>query len=153
MFVCVGSVFGHISYRSDWELVKVDFRQSFPRQCSELDYESWQLMDLQVIHPEHTDHAHLFFHSLNCWILPSPRRGRSASWVRSEALGRGRTRPSASKGKATRRPWAASRASALRETSPGEHTAHVHGHKFKYIQVPILEFVQIWILWTFWLFS
>lgn len=49
MVVCVGSVFGHISYRSDWELVKVDFRQSFPRQCSESDYESWQLMDLQVI--------------------------------------------------------------------------------------------------------
>ncbi|MED6293788.1 VPS10 domain-containing receptor SorCS2, partial [Characodon lateralis] len=40
-------VFGHISYRSDWELVKVDFRQSFPRQCTELDYESWQLTDLQ----------------------------------------------------------------------------------------------------------
>lgn len=54
MFVCVGSVFGHISYRSDWELVKVDFRQSFPRQCSELDYESWQLMDLQVIHSTHS---------------------------------------------------------------------------------------------------
>ncbi|MEQ2159020.1 hypothetical protein GOODEAATRI_018180, partial [Goodea atripinnis] len=40
-------VFGHISYRSDWELVKVDFRQSFPRQCTESDYESWQLTDLQ----------------------------------------------------------------------------------------------------------
>uniref|UniRef100_A0A3B5L4U6 VPS10 domain-containing receptor SorCS2 n=1 Tax=Xiphophorus couchianus TaxID=32473 RepID=A0A3B5L4U6_9TELE len=43
----VMTVFGHISYRSDWELVKVDFRQSFPRQCTELDYESWQLTDLQ----------------------------------------------------------------------------------------------------------
>lgn len=50
MCVCVFSVFGHISYRSDWELVKVDFRQSFPRQCTELDYESWQLTDLQVNH-------------------------------------------------------------------------------------------------------
>ncbi len=47
--VCVGSVFGHISYRSDWELVKVDFRQSFPRQCTESDYDSWQLTDLQVM--------------------------------------------------------------------------------------------------------
>uniref|UniRef100_M4AAB2 Sortilin related VPS10 domain containing receptor 2 n=1 Tax=Xiphophorus maculatus TaxID=8083 RepID=M4AAB2_XIPMA len=43
----VMTVFGHISYRSDWELVKVDFRQSFPRQCTELDYESWQLTDLK----------------------------------------------------------------------------------------------------------
>nr|XP_057924142.1 VPS10 domain-containing receptor SorCS2 isoform X1 [Doryrhamphus excisus] len=43
----VMTVFGHISYRSDWELVKVDFRESFPRQCAESDYESWQLTDLQ----------------------------------------------------------------------------------------------------------
>ncbi|XP_029310365.1 VPS10 domain-containing receptor SorCS2 isoform X5 [Cottoperca gobio] len=43
----VMTVFGHISYRSDWELVKVDFRQSFPHQCTESDYESWQLTDMQ----------------------------------------------------------------------------------------------------------
>uniref|UniRef100_A0A8C6KJW0 VPS10 domain-containing receptor SorCS2 n=1 Tax=Nothobranchius furzeri TaxID=105023 RepID=A0A8C6KJW0_NOTFU len=43
----VMTVFGHISYRSDWELVKVDFRQSFSRQCTESDYESWQLTDLK----------------------------------------------------------------------------------------------------------
>uniref|UniRef100_A0A8C7HJX9 VPS10 domain-containing receptor SorCS2 n=1 Tax=Oncorhynchus kisutch TaxID=8019 RepID=A0A8C7HJX9_ONCKI len=43
----VMTVFGHISYRSDWELVKVDFRQSFPRQCTEGDYDSWKLTDLQ----------------------------------------------------------------------------------------------------------
>uniref|UniRef100_A0A3B4Y401 VPS10 domain-containing receptor SorCS2 n=1 Tax=Seriola lalandi dorsalis TaxID=1841481 RepID=A0A3B4Y401_SERLL len=43
----VMTVFGHISYRSDWELVKVDFRQSFPHQCTESDYDSWQLTDLQ----------------------------------------------------------------------------------------------------------
>ncbi|KAM7377629.1 hypothetical protein PAMA_014099 [Pampus argenteus] len=41
------NVFGHISYRSDWELVKVDFRQSFPRQCTESDYDSWLLTNLQ----------------------------------------------------------------------------------------------------------
>lgn len=77
MFVCVGSVFGHISYRSDWELVKVDFRQSFPRQCSELDYESWQLMDLQVIHSAHTQ---ITFVCLSCcivehWVPPSRAGG------------------------------------------------------------------------------
>uniref|UniRef100_A0A7M4FSU4 VPS10 domain-containing receptor SorCS2 n=1 Tax=Crocodylus porosus TaxID=8502 RepID=A0A7M4FSU4_CROPO len=43
----VMTVFGHISYRSDWELVKVDFRPSFPRQCTEDDYESWDLTNLQ----------------------------------------------------------------------------------------------------------
>ncbi|CAF89005.1 unnamed protein product, partial [Tetraodon nigroviridis] len=43
----VMTVFGHISYRSDWELVKVDFRQSFPQACSEDDYEPWQLTDPQ----------------------------------------------------------------------------------------------------------
>ncbi|XP_074848542.1 VPS10 domain-containing receptor SorCS2 isoform X2 [Carettochelys insculpta] len=43
----VMTVFGHISYRSDWELVKVDFRPSFHRECTEDDYESWDLMDLQ----------------------------------------------------------------------------------------------------------
>lgn len=42
------SVFGHISFRSDWELVKVDFRPSFSKQCSEDDYSSWDLTNLQV---------------------------------------------------------------------------------------------------------
>ncbi|XP_006875381.1 PREDICTED: VPS10 domain-containing receptor SorCS2, partial [Chrysochloris asiatica] len=43
----VMTVFGHISFRSDWELVKVDFRPSFPRPCIEDDYDSWELSDLQ----------------------------------------------------------------------------------------------------------
>ncbi|XP_032110000.1 VPS10 domain-containing receptor SorCS2 isoform X2 [Sapajus apella] len=43
----VMTVFGHISFRSDWELVKVDFRPSFSRQCSEEDYRSWDLSNLQ----------------------------------------------------------------------------------------------------------
>ncbi|XP_062069475.1 VPS10 domain-containing receptor SorCS2 isoform X1 [Lepus europaeus] len=43
----VMTVFGHISFRSDWELVKVDFRPSFPRQCSESDYSAWDLSSLQ----------------------------------------------------------------------------------------------------------
>lgn len=42
------SVFGHISFRSDWELVKVDFRPWFSRRCDEGDYGSWDLTDLQV---------------------------------------------------------------------------------------------------------
>ncbi|XP_076992450.1 VPS10 domain-containing receptor SorCS2 [Tamandua tetradactyla] len=43
----VMTVFGHISFRSDWELVKVDFRPSFSRQCGEDDYSSWDLANLQ----------------------------------------------------------------------------------------------------------
>ncbi|XP_031991456.1 VPS10 domain-containing receptor SorCS2 [Hylobates moloch] len=43
----VMTVFGHISFRSDWELVKVDFRPSFSRQCGEEDYSSWDLSNLQ----------------------------------------------------------------------------------------------------------
>ncbi|KAM4854928.1 VPS10 domain-containing receptor SorCS2 isoform 2-T2 [Thomomys bottae] len=43
----VMTVFGHISFRSDWELVKVDFRPSFPRPCGDEDYSSWNLTDLQ----------------------------------------------------------------------------------------------------------
>ncbi|XP_054206559.1 VPS10 domain-containing receptor SorCS2 isoform X4 [Homo sapiens] len=43
----VMTVFGHISFRSDWELVKVDFRPSFSRQCGEEDYSSWELSNLQ----------------------------------------------------------------------------------------------------------
>ncbi|NXC73474.1 SORC2 protein, partial [Anhinga anhinga] len=46
----VMTVFGHISYRSDWELVKVDFRPSFPRECTDDDYESWELTNLQGDH-------------------------------------------------------------------------------------------------------
>lgn len=106
MLVCVGRVFGHISYRSDWELVKVDFRQSFPRQCAESDYESWQLMDLQVISVWNTHITQIctFFYLYSFhFIISSIRRGRNASWVRSEGSGRGRTRRSASKGKASRR--------------------------------------------------
>ncbi|RXM28698.1 VPS10 domain-containing receptor SorCS2 [Acipenser ruthenus] len=43
----VMTVFGHISFRSDWELVKVNFRQSFPRQCTEADYDAWKLTNLK----------------------------------------------------------------------------------------------------------
>ncbi|XP_032875113.1 VPS10 domain-containing receptor SorCS2 isoform X2 [Amblyraja radiata] len=39
----VMTIFGHISFRSDWELVKVDFRPSFHRHCLPDDYDSWDL--------------------------------------------------------------------------------------------------------------
>lgn len=58
-------MFGHISYRSDWELVKVDFRQSFPQACSEDDYEPWQLTDPQVRHTHAHTHRRAHTHTLS----------------------------------------------------------------------------------------
>nr|XP_032806532.1 VPS10 domain-containing receptor SorCS2-like isoform X1 [Petromyzon marinus] len=35
------TMFGHASLRSDWELVKIDFRTLFFHDCSDEDYENW----------------------------------------------------------------------------------------------------------------
>ncbi|XP_043911474.1 VPS10 domain-containing receptor SorCS1-like [Protopterus annectens] len=37
------TVFGHFSYRSEWQLVKVDYRSIFKKKCVEGDYQTWQL--------------------------------------------------------------------------------------------------------------
>lgn len=37
------SVFGHFSHRSEWQLVKVDYKSIFDRRCAEEDYRPWQL--------------------------------------------------------------------------------------------------------------
>ncbi|XP_051475063.1 VPS10 domain-containing receptor SorCS1 isoform X1 [Apus apus] len=37
------TVFGHFSHRSDWQLVKVDYKSIFDRRCAEEDYRPWQL--------------------------------------------------------------------------------------------------------------
>lgn len=36
-------VFGHFSHRSEWQLVKVDYKSIFDRRCAEEDYRAWQL--------------------------------------------------------------------------------------------------------------
>uniref|UniRef100_A0A8B9F5U4 Sortilin related VPS10 domain containing receptor 1 n=1 Tax=Amazona collaria TaxID=241587 RepID=A0A8B9F5U4_9PSIT len=36
-------VFGHFSHRSEWQLVKVDYKSIFDRRCEEEDYRPWQL--------------------------------------------------------------------------------------------------------------
>ena len=36
-------VFGHFSHRSEWQLVKVDYKSIFDRRCAEEDYRPWQL--------------------------------------------------------------------------------------------------------------
>lgn len=124
--VCVRSVFGHISYRSDWELVKVDFRQSFPRQCTESDYDSWQLTDLQVRHPHKCSSDAHTLHTCLCLKLTDrfsmvTLRERSALWARSGASGKGRTQHSVSKEKVTPRLSPANPVNAVRKTSTGGH--------------------------------
>ncbi|XP_061628110.1 VPS10 domain-containing receptor SorCS1 isoform X1 [Phyllopteryx taeniolatus] len=37
------TIFGHISHRSEWQLVKIDFRSIFNRRCTETDYQPWHL--------------------------------------------------------------------------------------------------------------
>uniref|UniRef100_A0A669CW50 Sortilin related VPS10 domain containing receptor 1 n=1 Tax=Oreochromis niloticus TaxID=8128 RepID=A0A669CW50_ORENI len=37
------TIFGHFSHRSEWQLVKIDFRSIFQQQCTSDDYLTWQL--------------------------------------------------------------------------------------------------------------
>uniref|UniRef100_A0A8C1UHR7 VPS10 domain-containing receptor SorCS2 n=1 Tax=Cyprinus carpio TaxID=7962 RepID=A0A8C1UHR7_CYPCA len=39
------TIFGHVSHRSEWQLVKIDFRSIFNRRCIESDYVPWDLHD------------------------------------------------------------------------------------------------------------
>ncbi|XP_064171151.1 VPS10 domain-containing receptor SorCS1 isoform X1 [Anguilla rostrata] len=39
------TIFGHFSHRSEWQLVKIDFRSIFNRRCMEGDYQTWHLHD------------------------------------------------------------------------------------------------------------
>ncbi|XP_054455725.1 VPS10 domain-containing receptor SorCS1-like [Anoplopoma fimbria] len=37
------TIFGHFSHRSEWQLVKTDFRSIFQQRCTSEDYMTWQL--------------------------------------------------------------------------------------------------------------
>uniref|UniRef100_A0A667Y410 Sortilin related VPS10 domain containing receptor 1 n=1 Tax=Myripristis murdjan TaxID=586833 RepID=A0A667Y410_9TELE len=37
------TIFGHFSHRSEWQLVKIDFRSIFSHRCTSEDYLTWQL--------------------------------------------------------------------------------------------------------------
>lgn len=58
-------VFGHFSLRSEWQLVKVDYKSIFSRRCTKEDFETWHLLN-QV--PDIG----------MCWPLET---GTTASWV------------------------------------------------------------------------
>uniref|UniRef100_A0A2K6PK16 VPS10 domain-containing receptor SorCS3 n=1 Tax=Rhinopithecus roxellana TaxID=61622 RepID=A0A2K6PK16_RHIRO len=38
-------VFGHFSLRSEWQLVKVDYKSIFSRHCTKEDYQTWHLLN------------------------------------------------------------------------------------------------------------
>ncbi|XP_017289385.1 VPS10 domain-containing receptor SorCS3 [Kryptolebias marmoratus] len=37
------TVFGHFSHRSEWQLIKIDYKSIFSRKCTEEDYQTWHL--------------------------------------------------------------------------------------------------------------
>ncbi|KAF6111579.1 sortilin related VPS10 domain containing receptor 3 [Phyllostomus discolor] len=39
------TVFGHFSLRSEWQLVKVDYKSIFSRHCTKEDYQTWHLLN------------------------------------------------------------------------------------------------------------
>uniref|UniRef100_A0AAX7UP41 PKD domain-containing protein n=1 Tax=Astatotilapia calliptera TaxID=8154 RepID=A0AAX7UP41_ASTCA len=41
--VALVSFFGHFSHRSEWQLIKIDYKSIFSRKCTEEDYQTWHL--------------------------------------------------------------------------------------------------------------
>ncbi|CAG05045.1 unnamed protein product [Tetraodon nigroviridis] len=41
--ILIMTIFGHFSHRSEWQLVKIDFRSIFQHRCTSEDYVTWQL--------------------------------------------------------------------------------------------------------------
>uniref|UniRef100_A0A672L3G4 VPS10 domain-containing receptor SorCS3-like n=1 Tax=Sinocyclocheilus grahami TaxID=75366 RepID=A0A672L3G4_SINGR len=39
----IGRFFGHFSHRSEWQLIKIDYKSIFTRRCTEGDYQTWHL--------------------------------------------------------------------------------------------------------------
>lgn len=42
-FFCLCSFFGHFSHRSEWQLIKIDYKSIYSRKCTEEDYQTWHL--------------------------------------------------------------------------------------------------------------
>lgn len=40
---CPSSFFGHFSHRSEWQLIKIDYKSIYSRKCTEEDYQTWHL--------------------------------------------------------------------------------------------------------------
>uniref|UniRef100_A0A8C9VMM7 Sortilin related VPS10 domain containing receptor 3b n=1 Tax=Scleropages formosus TaxID=113540 RepID=A0A8C9VMM7_SCLFO len=37
--------FGHFSHRSEWQLIKIDYKSVFTRECTQGDYQTWHLLN------------------------------------------------------------------------------------------------------------
>ncbi|KAJ8360219.1 hypothetical protein SKAU_G00167440 [Synaphobranchus kaupii] len=37
------TLFGHFSHRSEWQLIKIEYKSIFTRRCTEGDYQTWHL--------------------------------------------------------------------------------------------------------------
>lgn len=57
-------IFGHVSHRSEWQLVKIDFRSIFNRRCTEADYQTWHLHDQVRCTPAHAVRQSFYQESL-----------------------------------------------------------------------------------------
>lgn len=42
-FESSSSFFGHFSHRSEWQLIKIDYKGLFSRRCMDGDYQTWHL--------------------------------------------------------------------------------------------------------------
>lgn len=41
--MCLCSFFGHFNQRSEWQLIKIDYKSIYSRKCTEEDYQTWHL--------------------------------------------------------------------------------------------------------------
>lgn len=72
-------MFGHFSHRSEWQLVKVDYKSIFDRRCAEEDYRPWQLHSqvgaMEKLSPEWEVWGcgwwQLVISAVGIWVLPA----------------------------------------------------------------------------------
>lgn len=85
--------FGHFSHRSEWQLIKIDYKGLFSRKCMDGDYQTWYLHNkvTEILFNVHT-------HSLKNFLLMKmleknqntfffmQKRESCAWWVRSRFI-------------------------------------------------------------------
>lgn len=89
-FKCIStpphSFFGHFSHRSEWQLIKIDYKSLYSRKCTEEDYQTWHLHN-QV--GERQRHCSTRRERGRCWLTTGsasrffPGRASRAWWDRS----------------------------------------------------------------------
>lgn len=60
--MCLCSFFGHFNQRSEWQLIKIDYKSIYSRKCTEEDYQTWHLHNqVRKIKTLSAVHMHVFF--------------------------------------------------------------------------------------------